>query len=248
VVFDPKATPSNAANNGTSPVLLTALVVDPNENLSTVVVNLSPLGGSSVQAMYDDGTHGDQIAGDETYSYLLSGTTVAVGNYTVTITATDSGSNTGIGNIGVIVHNEPGVYIVDNKEAVYTASNWAAFSGAPLTDNDYFGPDYQATAAGTGLNTATWGALSSMPAGTYRVYVQWAAYTNRATNVYYTINHFGGSTVVGPFNQTLNSGTWIDLGGGTQVFTFSAGTGSVVVTDNANGVVAADAIKWQPVP
>jgi hypothetical protein len=53
---------------------------------------------------------------------------------------------------------------------------------------------------------------------------------------------------VGPFNQTLNSGTWIDLGGGTQVFTFSEGTGSVVVTDNANGVVVADAIKWQPVP
>jgi hypothetical protein len=248
VVSLARAVPSNAANNGTSPVLLTALVVDPNENLSTVVVNLSPLGGSSVQAMYDDGTHGDQIAGEDTYSYLLSGTTVAVGNYTVTITATDSGSNTGIGNIDVIVHNEPGVYIVDNKEVVYTASKWAAFSGPPLTDNDYFGPDFQYTGAGTGLNTATWGALSSMPAGTYRVYVQWAAYTNRATNVYYTINHFGGSTVVGPFNQTLNSGTWIDLGGGTQVFTFSEGTGSVVVTDNANGVVVADAIKWQPVP
>ena len=87
-----------------------------------------------------------------------------------------------------------------------------------------------------------------MPTGTYRVYAQWTATANRGTNINYTINHSGGSTVVGPFNQQINSGTWIDLGGGTQTFNFSAGTGSVVLTDNANGKVCADAIKWEPAP
>jgi hyaluronate lyase len=87
-----------------------------------------------------------------------------------------------------------------------------------------------------------------MLAGTYRVYAQWASYPNRATNVYYTINHSGGGspTTVGPFDQTTNSGTWIDIGG--VPFTFSAGTGSVVVTDAANGIVTADAVKFEPVP
>jgi len=248
IVSNAKAVPSNAANNGASPVLFTALVVDPNENLSSVVIDLSPLGGSSSQTMYDDGTNGDQIAGDDTYSYRLSGTTVAVGNYTLTVTATDSGSNSDTEGIVVVIHNEPGVYILDNREATFTVTNWASWSGAPHSQSDYFGPDYQYTGAGTGLKSATWQVSSNMPAGNYRIYAQWAATSNRGTNVSYTIHHNGGPTVVGPFNQRLNSGTWIDLGGGTQIFPFSAGTGSVVVTDNANGIVVADAIKWQPVP
>lgn len=247
VVLGPRAVPSNMANDGASPVLFTAFVVDPNEDLSSVEINLSSLGGISNQPMYDDGTNGDETPGDEIYSYRLSGTTVAVGNYTLTITATDS-TNIGTGEISLVVHDEPGVYILDNLEAIFSPFDWDHYSGPPYEPWEYFSIDYQIREAGTGDYTATWEVPSYMPAGTYKVYARWAAYSNRATNVYYTISYDGGSSDVGPFDQTQNSGTWIDLGQGTTTYPFAAGSGSVVVTDNANGKVCVDAVKWEPQP
>jgi hypothetical protein len=83
-----------------------------------------------------------------------------------------------------------------------------------------------------------------MPAGTYNVYAQWSSNTNRGTDIYYTIYHSGGDDTVGPFDQTVNGGTWVVIG----TYSFAAGNGSVVLTDDANGVVAADAIKFEEVP
>jgi hypothetical protein len=236
----PKPIPSNMANDGASPVLLTAVAVDPNGSLSGVEIDLSSLGGSATQTMYDDGTNGDVTAADEMYSYLLSGTTVAVGNKTATITATDSSNNTATGEIIVAVHDDVGAYIVDNTEALFTVCEWASWS-ASLT---FFGKDFQYISAGSGTNTATWHVPSDMPAGTYNVYAQWSSNTNRGTDIYYTIYHSGGDDTVGPFDQTVNGGTWVVIG----TYSFAAGNGSVVLTDDANGVVAADAIKFEEVP
>ena len=52
------------------------------------------------------------------------------------------------------------------------------------------------------------------------------------------MNHAGGSTVV-PVNQQNAGGEWVSLG----VFDFDAGSASVILSDNADGVVIADAIK-----
>jgi hypothetical protein len=239
-VLLPRPVPSNIVNDGASPVLLTVVAVDPNGGLTSVEIDLSSVGGSATQAMYDDGTHGDITAADDTYSYLLSGTTVGVGNKTLAITAEDSDNNTATDEITLAVHNEAGSYIVDNTEAVFTLCEWASWS----TSTTFFGKDFQYIGAGSGNHTATWNVPSDMPGGTYNVYVQWSSYTNRATNVYYTVNRSGGSDVVGPFDQKANGGTWVLLG----TFSFDGGDGSVVVTDNVNGVLTADAIKWEPQP
>ena len=246
VVQHAKAEPSNIANNGaTSPVLLSAFVVDPNEDLSSVTIDLSALGGLADQPMYDDGTNGDVTPGDEIYSYLLSSTSSSADNYTLTITATDALANPGTGQALVTVHDEPGVYIVDNIDAAFTVSDWPYWSDPPL---EYFGTNYQyLTASGTGDNTATWQVPSYMPAGTYKVYARWVSYSNRGI-VNYTINDSSGPIVAGPFDQTQDSGIWVDLGMGTQTFTFNAGSGSVVLKDDTTGVIIADAIKWEPVP
>ncbi|MGP3918668.1 golvesin C-terminal-like domain-containing protein [Nonomuraea sp. 10N515B] len=60
-----------------------------------------------------------------------------------------------------------------------------------------------------------------------------------ATNAKYTVKHQGGEAGV-TVDQTQNAGTWVELGS----YTFTTGTAhSVTLTDNANGTVAADAVK-----
>jgi hypothetical protein len=242
----PWAKPVSVANDGTSPVVFTAYVIDPNENLSSVEINLSAIGGSAHQAMYDDGTHGDVTAGDNIYSFLLSGTTAPVGNYTLTITATDTDSNVGTGSVGIAVYNEYGAIIVDNLEASFVC-NWSTF-----TNTQTWGPDARGLSVGAGGDgscTATW--VPDIPtAGNYNVYARWVSYVYRATSVPYTVNYDGGSQIF-YVNQQLNGGTWVQLG--TGPFTFSAGTsGSVVLSNDAtggdpsHGSIVADAIKLVP--
>jgi hypothetical protein len=133
---------------------------------------------------------------------------------------------------------ESGVFIVDNDdpEASYVGT-WPSFSNPELYDGDG-----QYHASGTGSNTATW-TPDVDEAGEYRVYAWWNSYTNRATDAPYTINYDGGSDTI-DVDQQVNGGQWNLLG----TYPFAAGTsGYVVLSDNANGVVIADAIKLESV-
>ena len=246
VVSNAGAVPLSVANDGSSAVLFTAFVVDPTEDLSSVEIDLSALGGSANQAMYDDGTHGDAVAGNEVYSYLLSGTTAATGNYTLTITATDALAHIGTGRVGVVVHDDYGAIIVDNLEADFVC-NWASSPNNP-GPGEFWGFDVQfRTTVGIGCQ-ATW--VPDVPtAGDYNVYARWTSYLNRPSSAPYTINYSGGSHVEW-VNQQADGGAWYPLG----TYNFAAGrsetSGSVVLSDNATGgtVIIADAIKLEPVP
>ncbi|MGH6959171.1 MAG: RHS repeat-associated core domain-containing protein, partial [Dongiaceae bacterium] len=73
----------------------------------------------------------------------------------------------------------------------------------------------------------------------YNVYAFWRATANRATNAPFTIHHSAGSTTVA-VNQQINGGQWNLLGS----FTMAPGQNHrIVLTDNANGEVAADAVQ-----
>lgn len=88
-------------------------------------------------------------------------------------------------------------------------------------------------------NTATW-APSLPSAGPYQVYAHWTAHPNRATLATYTVHHSDGSTDV-PVDQQQNSGEWRLLG------TFDLdSTSQVTLTDEADGVVIADAVYFVP--
>ena len=51
-------------------MLFTVEVSDPENRLESIVIDLSPIGGSSYQSMYDDGSHGDEDAEDNVYSFI----------------------------------------------------------------------------------------------------------------------------------------------------------------------------------
>ncbi|MBW2306273.1 MAG: carboxypeptidase regulatory-like domain-containing protein [Deltaproteobacteria bacterium] len=85
-------------------ILLTASVVDPDgpEDILYVLVDLTPIGGSRIQRMYDDGTHGDQTARDGVYSVRTAATPdTAVGEAALTVTAADTRGALGRAEISI---------------------------------------------------------------------------------------------------------------------------------------------------
>ncbi len=99
------ADPAEVNNDGTGTTLITAQV----EQLGSAVqsVTLSLIGqSSSGTAMYDDGTNGDQQAGDGTYSYLLTiPKDHPVGPQGLQVNVTDAGGTTASKVVTVIVNS-----------------------------------------------------------------------------------------------------------------------------------------------
>ena len=105
-------------------------------------------------------------------------------------------------------------------------------------------------AGGNGNNTATW-QTAGLATGVYDVQMTWLAYFNRASNATYQV--FDGTTLVGTVSvnqrvapaggQTVSGTTFQSLGR----FTINSGTLKVVLSDNANGYVNADAMLAAPI-
>jgi endonuclease G len=86
------ANPNTVAPNGTT--LLTVSVVpaaNPPSTGITVVGNLTSIGGAAAQQFLDNGTNGDQTAGDNVYSFLATiPADLSGGTRSVTVTASDA--------------------------------------------------------------------------------------------------------------------------------------------------------------
>ncbi len=78
------ATPNGICPNGPANFTMTLIPgVNPPSTGVQVLMDLSPLGLSGSQSMFDDGTEGDAVAGDGTYSYRATVTDLPTGPYTV---------------------------------------------------------------------------------------------------------------------------------------------------------------------
>jgi hypothetical protein len=85
------ATPEELSINQSTTVKLRAVVASRESfaPLSTVKVNLASIGGASDAEMFDDGTHGDEAAGDRIYSLNLSLRPKSTGERRLEVTVTD---------------------------------------------------------------------------------------------------------------------------------------------------------------
>jgi N-acetylmuramoyl-L-alanine amidase len=126
--------------------------------------------------------------------------------------------------------------VVDNSDgSVQVKGKWTATT----TTGGFFGPDYLFRTPGDGLSSVSW-PFPNGPAGRYEVFARWSAGPNRATNANYQVNSNAGAANVA-VNQKNNGGAWQSLGS----FDFQPGKGqSVTLTDKADGVVVADAIRF----
>ena len=135
------------------------------------------------------------------------------------------------------------VTVVDNQDAAYaeTGSNWQSSH-----DLDAYRVSFRSHTPGTGENRASWTFEDLDPARQYQVFVTWAARSNQATNSPFTVLDDTNALATVPLNQQAApddawtvSQAWESIG----VYNPTSGTLVVQLSDNANGNVAADAVR-----
>lgn len=124
--------------------------------------------------------------------------------------------------------------LVDNTAAV-TIGDWNSGSG-----NSSYNNDYLKASAGNGSNTIKW-TPDITAGGFYEIYCWVPASTgSQASNAQFTVYAEGGFKTYS-INENSSSGSWKLLG----IHKLAQGSsGYVELTDNANGEVTADAVKF----
>jgi glucose/arabinose dehydrogenase len=150
----------------------------------------------------------------------------------------------GVGYLGA-----PGIYkiqstgaaeqIVGTQDPGYAdTSGWLNWPGG-------YSGTIRYAAAGTGSETATW-QLTALATASYDVQVTWPVYGGNASNATYQI--FDGTSLVrtvtldqrlAPVGTLVNGATFQSLG----PVSLTSGTLTVVLSDNADGFVMADAVR-----
>ncbi len=125
--------------------------------------------------------------------------------------------------------------IIDNTDVGFsTVGSWGASSSV----SGFYGSNYLWTSSGSGTNQASWS--FSVADGQYELSAQWAAFDNRASNATYSVRNNGIEIGTQVFDQRVNGGQFNAFDTG---YTVSAGTLEVVLTNNADGIVIADAMQ-----
>ncbi len=177
----------------------------------------------------------------------LSGAPRLAGTYTVLASFAGSADYTSVTASTTFAIN-PDYFLVDDPQATYTGT-WATYPEG-FEGSEHFTSPASGGAGATPTATATY-TFTNLPAGQYQVLATWSAASNHATNTPYT--YYDGTQLVGStaVDQTVASiGVLEDLPNGFQplaTVTVSSGTLNVVISNNANGIVVADAIAIVPV-
>ncbi|MCL4535478.1 MAG: N-acetylmuramoyl-L-alanine amidase [Bacteroidetes bacterium] len=114
----------------------------------------------------------------------------------------------------------------------------------PVSRNvsDYYGDAYQVHPAGSGSASYTWEVNLYEP-GSYEVFAWWTAAPDRAMDAPFVVHARDGAHPV-RVSQQERGARWVSLG----TYSFDAGPARVSLSDDANGVVIADAVRFQKRP
>jgi len=164
-----------------------------------------------------------------------------IGIFSVVFTVTDSQGLSDPTPAAVVVNvQDPSAQpvVVDNTDAGFsTSGSWSKSSFTP----GYYDRDYRFASPGSGSNQATW----SFPvvAGQYAISAQWAAFENRAGNAKYRVFNNGIEIGEQLFDQRVNGGRFKAF---DTTYAVAAGTLDVVLADDADGYIIADALQVVP--
>ncbi|MCP2356298.1 hypothetical protein HD597_003318 [Nonomuraea thailandensis] len=136
--------------------------------------------------------------------------------------------------------------VIDNGELGHEviSGTWTAGSGVA----GFRGAGYLYARAGAGASVVRWRPVVPLT-GLYEVQVSYTVHENRASDAPYRIRHSGGTTLVrvdqGRSGVTEpRGGSWVSLG----TFRMNEGVGRVELSDEADGVVIADAVRLLRAP
>ena len=99
---------ASPASAPTGASVLFTVTVTPGTNPAstgiTVTADLSSIGGSAAQTLFDDGTNGDMVSGDNVFSFLATvGSGTSSGAHSITVNVSDSISRTGTTSLALTV-------------------------------------------------------------------------------------------------------------------------------------------------
>lgn len=152
----------------------------------------------------------------------------------------DSEINHTCENIGYILlclynDNFDSEIIIDNTDSYFTTEgSWKASSHSP----GYYGTDYLYHGPGNGFNETKWS--FAVMEGEYKISAQWTAHSNRASNAGYRIYNNGIEIGMQVFDQRINGGRFNVF---DSTYILEQGTLDVVLNDDADGYVIADAVR-----
>ncbi len=160
------------------------------------------------------------------------------GTHSVVVIADATVEDIDFGNVA-----PPESQVVDDGDAGFsTSGDWYPYSGLGFEDNLHY------SFVGDGSDVASW-TFTVIP-GLYQVAVTWSTHPNRATNAPYTV--YDGATSrgtvqvnqrVAPDDFSNQGADWETLG----VFTITGNTLRVELSDAANGLLIADAVRIEKV-
>ncbi len=223
------ANPSSVAAGGST---LLAVAVAPGTNPAStaiaVAADLTAIGGGAAQALYDDATHGDAAAGDNTFSYLATvPAATPAGSKILPAAITDAQSRTGSATIALDVAEDCGSPRTPIHD-VQGSGNLSPISGSTVSIEGVVVGDYQATGEFGGFYLQEPGADA-------------AAATSEGIFVFAP-----GATAVAAGDLVRARGTVVELATGTSRLTELASVSSVVVC--GTGVAVAPTDITLPVP
>jgi subtilisin family serine protease len=164
----------------------------------------------------------------------LTSSSLSVGAHVITAEVTDSGDETAVDDVSILVNPIDSVEVVVDDQDPNTSNTgqWLVSSGP----NPWSGRSVYNNAG----NSFRWLPSLDQP-GNYAVYTWWTYHANRATEVPYRINHAGGvSTVNKNQRDEGQAGQWILLG----VYPFDGDGSGYVEVSSENGQASADAVKF----
>jgi polysaccharide biosynthesis protein PslG len=128
------------------------------------------------------------------------------------------------------------IVVDDDAPTVQMHGTWATTAAT----SGFLGSGYHYRVAGDGTSTFTWPFAGA--AGRYEVQVRWTSGPNRASNAPYTVTSASGATTI-TVDQRSGGGAWFSLG----IYDVPGGSNqSVSISDRADGIVVADAVRWVP--
>ncbi|NUT33989.1 MAG: DNRLRE domain-containing protein [Hamadaea sp.] len=138
-------------------------------------------------------------------------------------------------------------FVVDNTDVSWVKpfgpQPWTASS----TGTGYQGHNYYTHAPGSGGNTFQWVSPKINELGEYEIWVRYPAVQGAATNATFSVK-VGQQVTNVTVDQTQRAGEWVSLGKYLLQAENQTYTAWVTLSDNANGVVVADGIRFLRTP
>lgn len=221
------------------------------KNTGTGTLTLSPLSGSSLPSGFTlvQNIQNTSLAPGASTTFIISLGATAAGSYSGQVSLASNDPTQGNLSFGVCatVQAAPTYHtaiIDDGGAGNRLTGTWKTVNGKG------YASDMRTASKGNGSINSTW-TFNNLPSGLYQVFVTWKQANNYATNSPFTITSGGNlvSTVrtsqrVAPSGAAVNGVNWKFLAN----VTVSAGSIVVKLTNNANGLVVADAVRIQQMP